>query len=95
MQAQVTSEDVKKYEESRINKQERTVEFIKSLVCKKHGYEDTEILSQKTRKADSKDLRYICMYLLCKNTTLGIQKIGKIFGKHHATVVHAKKQIEG
>lgn len=81
--------------DSIVENQARTVEFIKSIVCKKYGYPNTSVLSQNTRKGDIKNMRYVCMYLLKKNTHLGIIKIGRLFGKHHSTVVHAEKQLTG
>ena len=46
-------------------------------------------IEEKTRKRPVVEGRQIAMYLIRKETTLTLEAIGDIFGKDHATVVHA------
>jgi hypothetical protein len=38
--------------------------------------------------------RQFCMWYLDEKTNMGMKKVGKIFSKHHTTVIHARYRIE-
>ena len=51
-------------------------------------------LNKHNRQRDIVILRHELMFLIRKHTKLSVEKIGKMFDKNHATVVHAIKNIE-
>lgn len=54
-----------------------------------------EFLESKSRKREFVYARQACMYLICKYTTLTLQRVGFLFNnKDHATVLHGKRTIE-
>lgn len=66
---------------------------IKSSVCAFFGKE-VQDLSNRTRKEEFVNLRYIVYFFIKKYCTLmSHESVGKIFGYDHATVMHALKCV--
>jgi len=53
-----------------------------------------EDIIRKTRKREIVQARQLAMYLCRKLTNTWIKDIGKIFNKHHTTVIHAIKTVK-
>jgi len=52
-----------------------------------------QILMARTRRRDIVRARQIAMYLMNKYTKFSFKKIGFVFDRDHATVIHAKKVV--
>ena len=74
------------------NLRDKKIEFIKEIVCAylKHSLEDYQ---RKTRKREIIKLKYLTIYLILKRVPISLNELGAMFGYDHATVIHAKKQI--
>jgi chromosomal replication initiator protein len=70
-----------------------TPEFIISVVAEHYHMSPSDILSSKRDKAIAVP-RQIAMYLCSEYTDNTISKIGEIFGRDHATVIHNVKKIK-
>jgi len=66
-------------------------EFMKA-VCELNNA-DVLLIGTKTRKREVVYSRQLCMHYLKINTRMSLHKIGDIFSKDHATVMHAFKTI--
>ena len=53
-----------------------------------------ETLLSESRKIELVNTRYICYYFITKMTKNSTKKIGMIFNRDHATVLHGCKKIE-
>lgn len=66
--------------------------MIEEIVCNYFGVTKYEIM-RNTREVDYCRPRQVCMYFYKLYTKYSLGKIGKIFGKDHATVIHSCKTI--
>lgn len=71
-----------------------TVDNIIDAVSECFGVPSADIKSDK-RSANVVQARQITMYIIHDMMCLSLQEIGTAFGKHHTTVMHALKEIEG
>ena len=62
-------------------------------VCKLYGIELSELMS-KSRLRELVEPRQILFYILHKKLNIPCQKVGAMFGKNHATVLHGAKNIK-
>jgi chromosomal replication initiation ATPase DnaA len=46
------------------------------------------------RIAEQVEYRMVCIYLLMKYTSKTLGELGKLFNKHHASVIHANRRAE-
>jgi chromosomal replication initiator protein len=70
----------------------RTDNIIKD-VCDVYGIELNELFSN-ARHRILVEPRQVLFYILHKKLNIPCQKVGKIFGKHHATVLHGANQMK-
>ena len=56
---------------------------------------DWDQLKGKCRKRELNDVRQIAMWIIRKGTSMSFYDVGKVFNRHHATVLHAVKNVEG
>ena len=66
---------------------------ILRVVAEKEKIEVDDLISD-TKKHFIAHARYRAMYLIYKNTKLSTPKTGRIFAKHHVTVLNALKAVE-
>ena len=72
-----------------------SVEVILEAVAQEYGLDPDEILAR-TRRQPVATARQLVMYLLRTTTPLTLEAIGQaVGGRHHATVHHAVRSIEG
>ena len=57
--------------------------------------EDISAYQEKTRRKNITKIRQVSMYLISEYSKLSLHNIGNAFNKNHATVIHAKKKING
>lgn len=69
-------------------------EFVKNIVCSYYG-QDIELFDQKSRKRAVIKLRQVAIYLMCKNSKMTLESIGRFFRKDHATVLYSRNVLEG
>jgi len=56
---------------------------------------DWDQLKSKCRKRELNDVRQIAMWIIRKGTSMSFYDVGKVFNRHHATVLHAVRNVEG
>ena len=56
---------------------------------------DWNQMKGKCRKRELNDVRQIAMWIIRKGTSMSFYDVGKVFNRHHATVLHAVKHVEG
>jgi hypothetical protein len=56
---------------------------------------DWDQMKGKCRKRELNDVRQIAMWIIRKGTSMSFYDVGKVFNRHHATVLHAVKNVEG
>jgi len=72
-----------------------SVEVVLEAVAEEYGLDPNEILVR-TRRQPVAIARQLVMYLLRITTPLTLEAIGQAAGgRHHATVIHAIRSIEG
>lgn len=71
----------------------RTDNIIRD-VCETYEIELAELMSD-TRLRSVVEPRQILFYILHKKLNLTSQKVAKMFGKNHATVLHGANSIKG
>jgi len=73
----------------------KTLKLNPELVIKVvNGYVKTDIRKNtNTRKKEYVEPRQLGMYFLHKYTELNLTQVGRLFNKHHATVLHAIKTV--
>lgn len=77
-------------------------EQVIDIISKATGIDIFELLYKKSRKRELVDSRQIAMYFLRKyvkskktrNEPISYQAVGRIFKKHHATIMHAVEVVE-
>jgi chromosomal replication initiation ATPase DnaA len=55
---------------------------------------DWDQMKSKCRKRELNDVRQTAMWIIRKGTSMSFYDVGKIFNRHHATVLHAVKSVE-
>jgi chromosomal replication initiator protein len=55
---------------------------------------DWDELKGKCRKRELNDVRQTAMWIIRKGTSMSFYDVGKVFNRHHATVLHAVKHVE-
>jgi len=55
---------------------------------------DWDQMKGKCRKRELNDVRQIAMWIIRKGTSMSFYDVGKVFNRHHATVLHAVKSVE-
>jgi chromosomal replication initiation ATPase DnaA len=56
---------------------------------------DWDQMKGKCRKREMNDVRQTAMWIIRKGTSMSFYDVGKVFNRHHATVLHAVKHVEG
>ena len=51
-------------------------------------------MKTKCRKRELNDVRQTAMWIIRKGTSMSFYDVGKIFNRHHATVLHAVRNVE-
>lgn len=74
------------------NKLNLTAERIIDCVCRYFTVKKEDLLGKKKNK-EIVEPRQICMYTICNLLDLPQESIGKIFGRDHSTVIHARDKI--
>jgi len=70
------------------------ISFIEDLFCTHFGVENASIYKV-TRKREIMSTRQVVMWAIKNTYDLGLSNIGRRYGKDHATVLHACKQVNG
>lgn len=65
---------------------------IIDIICDYYGTSYEEI-NCRDRSEELRWPRQVCMYFLSEFTTLSLNRIGKYFGRDHATIIHSRKKI--
>lgn len=55
---------------------------------------DWDQMKGKCRKRELNDVRQIAMWIIRRGTSMSFYNVGKVFNRHHATVLHAIKSVE-
>lgn len=55
---------------------------------------DWSEMKGKCRKRELNDIRQTAMWIIRKGTSMSFYDVGKVFNRHHATVLHAVKHVE-
>ena len=79
---------------SKSSYEKKFCEFVKNVVSSYYG-QKIELFEQKTRKKAVIKLRQVAIYLMCKNSKMTLESIGKLFSKDHATVLYSRNVLEG
>ncbi|MBQ7351337.1 MAG: chromosomal replication initiator protein DnaA [Clostridia bacterium] len=74
------------------DRQNLTADRIIDCVCKYFNVKKEDLLGKKKNK-EIVEPRQICMYTICNLLDMPLLDIGKIFGKDHTTVIHARDKI--
>ena len=72
---------------------EKLTNQIMSVVCKTTHIDWSELKS-KCRKREINDVRQTAMWMIRKGTSMSFYDVGKVFNRHHSTVLHAVKAVE-
>lgn len=75
-----------------INTKLHLVPMFVAKVAAYNGLTLDELLSE-SRRRERVQVRHALMWFLAEHTTLALVTIAGIFGRHHASVIHARKQI--
>ena len=75
-----------------INTKLHLVPMFVAKVAAYNGLTIDELLSE-SRRRERVQVRHVLMWFLAENTTLALVTIAGIFKRHHASVIHARKQI--
>lgn len=73
---------------------ERITNNVMKVICNITQVEWDQMKS-KCRKREINDVRQIAMWIIRKGTSMSFYDVGKIFNRHHATVLYACKHVEG
>ena len=73
---------------------EKLTNDMMKIVCKLTLI-DWEQMKTKCRKRELNDVRQTAMWIIRKGTSMSFYDVGKVFNRHHATVLHAVKHVEG
>jgi len=72
---------------------EKLTNEIMSVVCSITQMDWSEIKG-KCRKREINDVRQTAMWMIRKGTSMSFYDVGKVFNRHHSTVLHAVKAVE-
>jgi len=72
---------------------EKLTNEIMSVVCSITQMDWSELKS-KCRKREINDVRQTAMWMIRKGTSMSFYDVGKVFNRHHSTVLHAVKAVE-
>ena len=72
---------------------EKLTNDMMKIICKL-TLVDWEQLKTKCRKRELNDIRQTAMWIIRKGTSMSFYDVGKIFNRHHATVLHAVRNVE-
>ena len=75
------------------NEEEIKINVILSFVANWYGCSVGNILSKQRAKKVT-EARYLAMYIIRRSLGLSFPRIGKIFIRHHATVIEGIKKVE-
>ena len=75
-----------------INQRLFLVPMLVAKVAAINGLTVDQLLSD-SRRRERVQVRHALMWFLAEHTTLALVTIAGIFGRHHASVIHARKQI--
>lgn len=81
------------WEEDDLGK-DQALQAMDNAVTKVYGH-NLEYYATKSRKRESVEVRQMVMYLFYTQTRYSLQEIGRMFNRHHSTVIFAKKEVEG
>ena len=70
-----------------------SIEKITATCCLHFKVEES-LLYTRTRKSEVKNCRQMCMYFIHRHLKHSSAYAGKIFGRDHATVLHAVRVVE-
>lgn len=62
-------------------------------ICCKYFNETIENVTEKCRKSEITQIRFLIMAAIRKHTNASLPKIGGIFKRDHTTVMHALKRV--
>ena len=72
---------------------EKLTNDMMKIVCKLTLI-DWEQMKTKCRKRELNDVRQTAMWIIRKGTSMSFYDVGKVFNRHHATVLHAVRNVE-
>jgi chromosomal replication initiation ATPase DnaA len=72
---------------------EKLTNEIMSVVCSITQINWSE-MKGKCRKREINDVRQTAMWMIRKGTSMSFYDVGKVFNRHHSTVLHAVKAVE-
>ena len=73
---------------------DEVAERVLAAVAAEFGI-DVEMLHSRTRRQPIATARQVAIYILRNTTDLTLTEIGDLVGRHHATVIHAIRSMEG
>lgn len=71
-----------------------TQEHIEAAIGEIYPHFLPSMIASRSRKAEIVELRHIWMELMYKFSGISMVKIGKISGRDHSTVIHAKHKVD-
>ena len=72
---------------------EKITNQMMKVICTLTKVEWSE-MKGKCRKRELNDVRQTAMWIIRKGTSMSFYDVGKVFNRHHATVLHAVKNVE-
>lgn len=74
------------------SRNEKIAQTAVNTICKLTDVTWSE-LKGRDRRRNINDIRHMCMWVIRNSTTLSFQDIGKLFNRHHATILHGVNNI--
>lgn len=73
----------------------KIINLMKAVVADYYSLDPKHVFLEQSRKRTRElvTARQVYCYLMCKNTSMPLEIIGKSINKDHATVIHAKRKI--
>jgi chromosomal replication initiator protein len=72
---------------------EKLTNQMMKVICTLTKVEWSE-MKGKCRKRELNDVRQTAMWIIRKGTSMSFYDVGKVFNRHHATILHAVKNVE-
>jgi chromosomal replication initiator protein len=72
---------------------EKLTNQMMKVICNLTQVEWSE-MKGKCRKRELNDVRQTAMWIIRKGTSMSFYDVGKVFNRHHATILHAVKNVE-
>jgi chromosomal replication initiator protein len=69
-----------------------TNEEIITTICKRMEISKETVMS-KSRKHDCVLTRHLCIYFIWETSFWTLKRVGKLFGRHHSTIIHALNSV--